>query len=935
MGNFKFGDHSTKDFDLVIQAPPTYNFPEKDVSIEHIPGRNGDLVIDNNCWKNTERTYSIASIFRPGTDFVANSERLIKWLTSMKGYHRLEDSYDPNVYRMATYRSSGSLTNYYDQATALNVTFECKPQRYLKNGELSVNFIGTLASLENPTGYPALPLISIDGITPSDNQVLLVTVRNLEENKVTSIVTLNKIITDAQSYDIVIDSDLQTVYSIQNGDVNAYVNLNDKEFPTLYSGVTEVSIDKYSESQGTVSKYESLIDTEIVGTNTCFAKYKPFDSVVESKQKSFYIMSFDLLKQKEQEVYEMKAYGTYCLEKAEDYTFTSFNTLISNLCQSFSFQGDHSAAPEWLDFSEEGKIKVGDLEHLDDYGKTYGYFLTTNANNPTDKKIIKLSRGQYLSEGYKDTATVTINFYPADDNGDFAIKYSEEYTDNVMPDWLSFSIETDTVDGLTGLTKIIFKHKREGFYYLPKSGLFGKAKWQFFNSEAELNSLTWNSSKKAFMPSGISTSTTISYQYYFIPHPYHGVIGDEDYQEYLQYEDVMQNELDENGQVKRDANGNPIQKVISKVHFTVVPVGGTTSDLSLVNLFPSEIGYFRMNDDSQGSGWSYKQDTSTSIAQNIKATSSQIIYFLKNSPTYENVDGFPDWLDPTPIKYDKNHDVTDSINPKYIDFKVKEDAWYRYTYESDGTKNTCWVWRNANSILGKIIPGTDIIYPTDDPGYSGDRTNENSCTIYKLDGVQTEFPVKKYVYVDPDDSTKTVDNIAICYKTSTGEEVDYTNNIPPSWLKISINKGTAEDGSDTMLEFYPQQNGLYKWDQKNVWETKQSSTTEALVTSKITDDTSVYFMSSIPQYPTSGDIYDKCSVEVNVNKSTGNPETITVFAKTAGYFRAKNSSSWKYYEIGDEICNSKISENTDIYYLTSAGSLSGITISIIPRWWSL
>ena len=165
MGNFKFGEHSTKDFDLVIQAPPTYNFPEKDVSVEHIPGRNGDLIIDNNCWKNTERTYSIASVFRPGTDFISNSERLIKWLTSTEGYHRLEDSYDPDVYRLGSFKNSGSLTNYYDKATAINVTFDCKPQRYLKNGEKSVEFSGSVATLENPTGYYSLPEITIKNIT--------------------------------------------------------------------------------------------------------------------------------------------------------------------------------------------------------------------------------------------------------------------------------------------------------------------------------------------------------------------------------------------------------------------------------------------------------------------------------------------------------------------------------------------------------------------------------------------------------------------------------------------------------------------------------------------------------------------------------------------------------------------------------------------------
>ena len=108
MGNLKFGDIYTKDLDLIIQAPPVYNFPAKDLSTEHIPGRNGDLIIDNKCWQNVERTYSIAAVFRPNSNFIENAEKLIKFLTAKKGYQRLEDSYDPNrkdILKMARFQS--------------------------------------------------------------------------------------------------------------------------------------------------------------------------------------------------------------------------------------------------------------------------------------------------------------------------------------------------------------------------------------------------------------------------------------------------------------------------------------------------------------------------------------------------------------------------------------------------------------------------------------------------------------------------------------------------------------------------------------------------------------------------------------------------------------------------------------------------------------
>ena len=91
MGNLIFNNISTEDLGLVIQAPPTYTFSSKDTSTQHVPGRNGDILIDNHSYNNVDRTYSIASVFRPGTEFIANSQKIIEWLMSAKGYCRLED----------------------------------------------------------------------------------------------------------------------------------------------------------------------------------------------------------------------------------------------------------------------------------------------------------------------------------------------------------------------------------------------------------------------------------------------------------------------------------------------------------------------------------------------------------------------------------------------------------------------------------------------------------------------------------------------------------------------------------------------------------------------------------------------------------------------------------------------------------------------------
>lgn len=58
-----FNDISSADLGLVIQAPPAYEFPERDMTSTHIVGRNGDLIVDNKCYKNVTRSYNLAMAY--------------------------------------------------------------------------------------------------------------------------------------------------------------------------------------------------------------------------------------------------------------------------------------------------------------------------------------------------------------------------------------------------------------------------------------------------------------------------------------------------------------------------------------------------------------------------------------------------------------------------------------------------------------------------------------------------------------------------------------------------------------------------------------------------------------------------------------------------------------------------------------------------------
>lgn len=162
MGLVIFNGVSSKDFGLEVEHRPKYNIPEKDYDITHVPGRNGDVYIDKNSYKNVTRTYEVSIGSEDGV-FVDMASALADWLYSASGYARLEDSYEPDYYRMASYHKSTSFTNIYGKALKTSIEFDCKPERYLKSGEQPIEFSTSGVVLHNPTNFASKPIITVIG----------------------------------------------------------------------------------------------------------------------------------------------------------------------------------------------------------------------------------------------------------------------------------------------------------------------------------------------------------------------------------------------------------------------------------------------------------------------------------------------------------------------------------------------------------------------------------------------------------------------------------------------------------------------------------------------------------------------------------------------------------------------------------------------------
>ena len=59
MNSFTFNSISSVDMGLIVESKDIYSMPARDISLVSVPGRNGDVLIDNNRWQNVTISYTV------------------------------------------------------------------------------------------------------------------------------------------------------------------------------------------------------------------------------------------------------------------------------------------------------------------------------------------------------------------------------------------------------------------------------------------------------------------------------------------------------------------------------------------------------------------------------------------------------------------------------------------------------------------------------------------------------------------------------------------------------------------------------------------------------------------------------------------------------------------------------------------------------------
>ena len=160
--SLNFDGKSSREYGVYITGAAVYNAPERAVEMISIPGRNGAFALDQGRFENITVTYPAGIFADNETDFAEAISDFRNYLCSRSGYCRLTDEYNPDEYRLAIYKSGLEVEPSLLRAGEFNITFECKPQRYLTSGETAVA-VSSGDTITNPTLFPARPMIEATG----------------------------------------------------------------------------------------------------------------------------------------------------------------------------------------------------------------------------------------------------------------------------------------------------------------------------------------------------------------------------------------------------------------------------------------------------------------------------------------------------------------------------------------------------------------------------------------------------------------------------------------------------------------------------------------------------------------------------------------------------------------------------------------------------
>lgn len=241
---FIYNGKKSSEIGVVIAKRPTCYVAQPDIMPETIAGRSGDIIVNNNRFKNIEMTIKVRAMPKfCNLSLQQFKNKLSEWLMSddVAEYKKLKLSYYPNYYRKAVVTKITEIVAVYKNIYETEITFLCDPFLYREDGLKEKNiFSGEIINynyntIYNPEKWSSEPIITVNG-----NGTFIISV-----NDITFRIRLD-------NNAVVIDKTCENVYYKSTGE-----SCNDiitaKEIPELEPGTNNIMVTTVSGTNFTMS----------------------------------------------------------------------------------------------------------------------------------------------------------------------------------------------------------------------------------------------------------------------------------------------------------------------------------------------------------------------------------------------------------------------------------------------------------------------------------------------------------------------------------------------------------------------------------------------------------------------------------------------------------------------------------------------------------
>lgn len=209
---------------IFVEAAPAYEKPKRKINVYSVPGRNGDIIRPQDAWENVKQSYEIFAGDGSAHAVPGAFSGVAAWLFGPSGYQRLEDGFDTAHFRLAHFDGPFDVENIMTRVGQARITFDCKPQRFLKSGEESEIFL-TADTITNPTAFASRPLMLVTGGGLSGTVTVNGTTFTISDTSVP----------------VYIDCETMNCYDGNGNNKNAIVSSSTSEFATLAPGNNAIS----------------------------------------------------------------------------------------------------------------------------------------------------------------------------------------------------------------------------------------------------------------------------------------------------------------------------------------------------------------------------------------------------------------------------------------------------------------------------------------------------------------------------------------------------------------------------------------------------------------------------------------------------------------------------------------------------------------------